>query len=191
MIEVEGYEEGMYEKGKKGEREVALKDYWLDDGSNTEKAVLCDIFERLEKVKDDETALNWADTSHRQLFQDLLNTGGYKQYFMGIEVDMRLSTTKSRLSSATLVPDFLTPLETSSSNAGSESTQVTQSQPVEAVRDIRKSPFPREYRTKLHCRLIYEDVGRPLHAAVNLRSTFEALNDILIGTFAAFLRGLL
>ncbi|KAF7762407.1 hypothetical protein Agabi119p4_9000 [Agaricus bisporus var. burnettii] len=202
-VEVEGYENEQYRKEKVRGKEVALKDCWLGEGSRTEKDNLSAIFERLEavkeKVKDDPKILDWADPSgNRQLFEDLLDTGNYKGYFMEIECDTKLAITKARLPTAQPVPDFLVPLEreeTSSGNAGPQSTQTTQSllemahQRRNAQQDRLKPSTPREYRAKQHYRLIYKEVGRPLHAATNLGSSLQGLADTLIALTLLYLAG--
>ncbi|EKM74124.1 hypothetical protein AGABI1DRAFT_95858, partial [Agaricus bisporus var. burnettii JB137-S8] len=202
-VEVEGYENEQYRKEKVRGKEVALKDCWLGEGSRTEKDNLSAIFERLEavkeKVKDDPKILDWADPSgNRQLFEDLLDTGNYKGYFMEIECDTKLAITKARLPTAQPVPDFLVPLEreeTSSGNAGPQSTQTTQSllemahQRRNARQGRLKPSTPREYRAKQHYRLIYKEVGRPLHAATNLGSSLQGLADTLIALTLLYLAG--
>ncbi|XP_006455071.1 hypothetical protein AGABI2DRAFT_209340 [Agaricus bisporus var. bisporus H97] len=197
-VEVEGYDGNKHRKEKEGGREVALKDCWLDEGSRTEKDNLDGIFNALaevkERVKRNSNVLDWADpTGNRQLFEELLDTGNYKGYFMEIECDMKLAITKSRLPSAECVPEFLVPLEreeTSSGNAGSQSTQTTQFllemaylERRKAIWNRLKSSAPREYRVKQHYRLVYKEIGRPLYAATNLASSLQGLSDTLIGTF--------
>ncbi|KAF7762408.1 hypothetical protein Agabi119p4_9001 [Agaricus bisporus var. burnettii] len=192
-----------HRKEKEGGREVALKDCWLDEGSRTEKGNLDAIFERLEvvkeKVKDDPKILDWADPSgNRQLFEELLDTGNYKGYFMEIECDMKLGITKSQLQSSEPVPEFLVPSEreeTSSESEGSQSTQTTQllleiaHQRRNAVRDRLGSSAPCEYRAKQRYRLIYKEVGQPLYAATSLKSSFQGLADTLIALTLLYLAG--
>ncbi|XP_006455072.1 hypothetical protein AGABI2DRAFT_75988, partial [Agaricus bisporus var. bisporus H97] len=197
-VEVEGYDGNKHRKEKEGGREVALKDCWLDEGSRTEKDNLDGIFNALaevkERVKRNSNVLDWADpTGNRQLFEELLDTGNYRGYFMEIECDTNLSITKSQLPSAECVPESLVPLEreeTSSGNAGSQSAQTTQSllvvemeyQPWKAVCNTLNPPTSREYGAKQHHRLVYKEVGRPLYAAPNLASSLKGLADALTGT---------
>ncbi|XP_006455458.1 hypothetical protein AGABI2DRAFT_75672, partial [Agaricus bisporus var. bisporus H97] len=189
-IEVEGYNDKKFRKEKKGGKVVALKDYWLDEGSKSEKDTLEDIFRSIEQVKHKPTTLKWAKSEfHQKFLRELLEEERYRKYFMGIECDMVLTATKPRLPSAQPVPDILVPevnTEPASINRTTGSTQTTDSvlemaYTIHQARRGRRIFLNREYRTKRHHRLIYEQVGRPLLAATNLSTSLQSLTDALIG----------
>lgn len=81
-VEVEGVHD--YEVGRvKDGSAVALKDVWLDDKSETEKQILDNIFERLQKVKEED--YEWAYDELKGYLKHLLEPGRYKNHFMEIK----------------------------------------------------------------------------------------------------------
>ncbi|KAF7762651.1 hypothetical protein Agabi119p4_9244 [Agaricus bisporus var. burnettii] len=195
-IEVEGYDDKKFRKEKKGGKVVALKDYWLDEGSKSEKDTLEDIFRSLEQVKHKPTTLKWAKSEfHQNFFREQLEEERYRKYFMGIECDMVLAATKPRLPSAQPVPDFLVPeenTEPASVNKATGSIQTSDSVFELAYMIYQRggrTSLKRKYRTKRHHRLIYEQVGRPLLAATNLSTSLRSLTDALIALTFIYIAG--
>ncbi|EKM75909.1 hypothetical protein AGABI1DRAFT_131808 [Agaricus bisporus var. burnettii JB137-S8] len=195
-IEVEGYDDKKFRKEKKGGKVVALKDYWLDEGSKSEKDTLEDIFRSLEQVKHKPTTLKWAKSEfHQNFFREQLEEERYRKYFMGIECDMVLAATKPRLPSAQPVPDILVPEENTkpaSVNKATGSIQTSDSVFELAYMIYQRggrTSLKRKYRTKRHHRLIYEQVGRPLLAATYLSTSLRSLTDALIALTLMYIAG--
>lgn len=110
---MEGYDGELVGKVKDGGKEVAVKDMWLDEGSQTEWQNQAEVCERMKK-KISKEEYGWAPSPLRsaldRAFQD-----GYQNYFIKIECDRQLAKPKLRSGLARPTPSILhvTPEETS------------------------------------------------------------------------------
>lgn len=184
VVEVEGFEEPGLGKVRNGGSEVALKDVWLDDNSETEKQILDNIFEHLGKVEAKD--YDWADGGFKMYLEKLFHTGGYKDYFMEIKYDVLLQSTKSRLPAALPAPGLLAPPEEEPEGTSGNSTRdvLHTGQSANLLNQgVGKLPVPfrRTYRTKRQYRLVYNQVGCPLYAAPTLLVSMQAVRDTFIG----------
>ncbi|KAF9440106.1 hypothetical protein P691DRAFT_780148 [Macrolepiota fuliginosa MF-IS2] len=179
---------------KHGGRKVALKDVWLDEGSRTEKENLDDVFNALERVKEED--YGWASSELKDYIRPALRNGGYKKYFMEILCDTLLPGTKPRHPTAKPRPDVLnlrpTEVEVPSKSMLRGSTQVWASgrssrNHSSGVSGATKTHLPHDYEMKVHYRLVYGEVGHSLDSAQNLKTSFNAIRDVFIALVLLYL----
>ena len=197
-VEVSGTSEEEVGKEKNGGKRYAVKDVWLDKDSHTEGDNLNKIFAALDDVDvahytwDGPTSVNTTnDESLQSIITRVLRDRQYNRYFMGIKCDQRGKLTKERAQGADPDPKiFITePVQEPPAKTGKQtvsgSAQLTPSSnysgragstPLPAVR----LP-PRDYKAKFQYRLVYEDVGKPLDKAPNLKLFSKGIRDACIG----------
>ncbi|KAF9449014.1 hypothetical protein P691DRAFT_703938 [Macrolepiota fuliginosa MF-IS2] len=181
-------------KKKHGARKVALKDVWLDESSKTEKEIQDKVFDALERVKEED--YSWAPSYLREYIRPALHDGGYKKYFMEILCDTLLPGTKPRHPTATPRPDLLKPqlaeVEVSSKSILQGSTQAWVSgrssrNHSSGVSSTTKARLPRDYKTKVHYRLVYGEVGHSLDSAQDLKTSFNSIQDVFVALVLLYL----
>ncbi len=189
-IEVEGCGEGQLDK-EKG-RPVALKDGWVDVGSRTEGEIQAEIFASLESVQ--EARYSWAPKGLQEILSNMLRGQGYKDYFMEVGESRKFMTTKRRSSAVKPKPSIFisltkTPMGSKGTLDGSmqDKDQAGPSSGYQPTISERRRPQedlpPHEYRPKQQHRLIYHDVGLPLHEAKDITTSFHAIKDTCIGVY--------
>ncbi|KAF9449016.1 hypothetical protein P691DRAFT_774983, partial [Macrolepiota fuliginosa MF-IS2] len=192
-VEVAGVAGSALEE-KEGAREVAVKDVWLDEGSKTEKEIQDEVFDALERVKEED--YSWASPDLQDYIRPALRDGGYRNYFMEILYDTRLPGTKPCHSIAKPRPHLFTPQLTevkgSSENILRGSTQACASGRSSCnhssdASGVRKARLPRDYKTKVHYRLVYGEVGHSLDSAQDLKTSFTAIQDVFIALILLYL----
>jgi hypothetical protein len=196
-IEVGGITGNAINEKVHGDKKVALKDVWIDEGSKTEKENLNAIVDRLRKVKEDD--YQWAPPSLQEQLKSGLENDGYKKYFMDIVCDsFDFGRSKETSGHATPAPGMLRfrgkDRVTEDRNMLERLTQKAgYSRIPRSVGEMTllKTPLdaqPRSYTAKLQYRLVYEEVGESLSYVDTLRTAFSALSDAYIGKPAYFLR---
>ncbi|KAJ3575710.1 hypothetical protein NP233_g915 [Leucocoprinus birnbaumii] len=161
--------------------EYALKDVWLDEGSDTEGDILDKIFRRLDNFTfppDCEIP-----DSVAPILQKALVDKRYRQYFMEIKYHQRGEFTRRvpanhRVSRDDSILDGqpipLTPEEAAqTTRAGSTQNGPGWQYPVSAP----PTQTERSYKAKQQYRLVYASVGKTIYDAPNLGSFFQAIHD--------------
>ncbi len=187
-IEVEGWDDDKLGKVV-GDAPVALKDGWLDKGSRTEEEIQQAIFASLEGAK--KKRYTWVPEELRQVLGDALQVENYKNYFMEIIGSGKFTTTKSRAPAAVPEPSILgstaetPPTSSKCTVEGSIQDKDRSGLPSGyehiSSEQLREGLPPRKYQTKQQHRLIYRDVGCPLHDAKDIKTSFIAIRDTCIG----------
>ncbi len=181
-VEVEGRDEDKI--GKVKGKPVALKDGWLEKDSRTEEKIQEAIFARLESVK--KKHYGWVPKELRQILKNAFQGENYKGYFMEIVGSRKFATTKLP------VPE---PFISSSNPETPPSSKGTVEGPIQdkdwselpsghgqTSSDESQEGLPtREYRPRQQHRLIYRDVGCPLHDAKDITTSFLAIQDTCVG----------
>jgi len=174
---------------EKGDKEVVLKDVWLDKGSLKEKENQQLIYDKLRQIREEEN-YGWIDVNYRERIQNALANIPDSLPFMRIlhdseGVDCRerlkealpdrtiLSSPGSRVSSSRNVTPLTGQTENSYSVTGT-------SHRAPATPDLRRHP-QRQYKAKTQYRLVYAQVGYALHDAPSIGKAFQAINDVLTG----------
>ena len=179
---------------KNGGKHYALKDVWLDEGSDTEGDNLNKIFSALDKVNMGRWngSVNTTDSQGlEKIIGEVLRTKQYCQYFMGIECDMRGRNTKERAEGAspdggifdagpTQEPPGKMEKRTTAGSTQSKQTSNLSgragSMPLSTA-----AARPRDYKAKFQYRLIYSDVGKPLDTVESLKKFSKGIYDASIG----------
>jgi len=183
----------------KGDKEVVLKDVWLDKDSQTEKKTQESIFGTLEDINQDKKKLEkleWLEVDYRKRVDDALKDIPYSLPFMRILHDAKGVDCKERLEKA--LPDraILSPPErlvSSSKNVIPSSTQNDISySPTGSSHGPQATPNPegrpqRQYKAKTQYRLVYSKVGYALHDARSIDKAFHAINNVLTGDKMSFI----
>ena len=195
-VEVDGTSEEEIRKEKNGGRRYAVKDVWLDKDSHTEGDNLNKIFAALDDVDVDQykwdASVNMMNgESLKSIINRVLRGKQYNRYIMGIKCDQRGKLTKERAHGADPDPKIFNtelmqepPTETEKRTV-SGSTQLTMSSNYSGR--AGSTPLPaarlpsRDYKAKFQYRLVYEDVGKPLDKAPNLKSFSKGIHDACIG----------
>jgi len=179
-----------------GGRHYVVKDVWLDKDSHTEGDNLNKIYAALDDV--DVGYYKWGANvnttdgeSLKSIISCVLRGKQYNRYIMGIKCDQRGKLTKERAHGADpdpkifdteLMQELLTEME---KRTVSGSTQLTTSSNYSGW--AGSTPLPaarlssRDYKAKFQYRLVYEDVGKPLDKAPNLKSFSKGIYDACIG----------
>jgi len=195
-VEVGGTSEEEVRKEKNGGRCYVVKDVWLDKDSHTEGDNLSKIYAALDNVDVDH--YKWGDNvnttdskSLKSIISDVLRGKQYNRYIMGINCDQRGKLTKERAHGAYPDPKIFDtelkqelPTETGKRTV-SGSTQLTTSSNYSGQAGstpllVARLPS-RDYKAKFQYRLVYEDVGKPLDKAPNLKSFSKGIHDACIG----------
>jgi len=172
----------------KGDKEVVLKDVWLDKDSPTEKENQDLIYESLQDIRKEK--YEWLDEEYRKRIEDALEKIPDSLPFMRILHDAKGVGCKERLKKAfpnrtilsSPVPQGsysknVTPL--TGQNEKSYSVAGT-SHGAPATPDQGHRPR-RQYKAKTQYRLVYAQVGYALHDAPSIDKAFQAINDVLTG----------
>jgi len=183
-IQVTGVD-GLEEKGNK---EVVLKDVWLDKDSPTEKENQDLIYESLQDIRKEN--YEWLKEEYRKRVEDALANLPDSLPFMRILHDANGVGCKERLKKAlpnhtilsSPVPQGsysknVTPL--TGQNEKSYSAAGT-SHGAPATPDQGHRPR-RQYKAKTQYRLVYAQVGYALHDAPSIDKAFQAINNVLTG----------
>jgi len=170
-----------------------VKDVWLDKDSHTEGNNISKIFAALDNVDVDhytwDANIDTADGERlKSIITDILHGRQYNQYFMAIECDQRGKLTKERAQGADPDPKIFDtelmqepPTETKKRTV-SGSMQLTMSSNYSGKAGSTPAHLPsRDYKAKFQYRLVYEDVGKPLDKAPNLKSFSKGIHDACIG----------
>jgi hypothetical protein len=193
-VEVAGRSRAALRKRLNEGKEFAVKDVWLNQDSPTEREILSKIFHRLDNLS--VIKHEWmADRLHIQL-NEVLRDQHYKRYFMDIVCDQQGQPSRPVAEGACPDPQILdmTPRDQTVEEVkkttleGSTQSQTTFS--IVSGRTQRSSaPQDRDYQIKQQYRLVYADVGTPLHNSPDLDSCFRGIQDAFIGTVPAALLG--
>jgi len=174
---------------EKGDKEVVLKDVWLDKGSPKEKDNQHLICDRLRQVRE-EGNYEWIEADYRKRVDDALANIPTSLPFMSILHDAEGVTCKERLASAEPDRAILSPPEclvSSSKNVTPLTTQndisysATGTPRSAQMSTKREHPLERRYTAKRQYRLVYAQVGHALHDARSIDKAFKAINDVLTG----------
>ena len=175
---------------EKGDKEVVLKDVWLDEGSPTEKENQDLIYENLQHTE--KKQYKWLKDKYQGRVGDALENIPNSLPFMRILHDAKGVDCKERLQEA--FPDrtilsSAVPRVSSSRNVTPLTSQITNSYPATgtshgapATPDQRHRP-QRQYKAKTQYRLVYAQVGYALHDAPSIDKAFKAINDVLTGDY--------
>ncbi|KAF5364010.1 hypothetical protein D9756_001069 [Leucocoprinus leucothites] len=182
VVEVASISKDALRKPLDNGKEYALKDVWLDEGSLTEGKILSHIFARLDHV---------SVPYHDQLSEPLANildetlrNKQYERYFMNIVCDQEGRSTRSVPEDGRVQPNpqilDMTPSDLTDEKA-KRSTLRGSTQNFSGRRRAGSAPpSKRDYKTKRQYRLVYADVGKPIHDGLNLGSFFQAIHDTFI-----------
>ena len=173
---------------EKGDKEVVLKDVWLDKGSPTEKENQNLIYEKLQDIK--QRQYEWLEDKYRKRVGDALENIPDSLPFMRILHDAKGVDCKERLKEALPDRTILSPAVprvSSSRNVTPLASQIENSYPATgtshgapATPDHRHRP-QRQYKAKTQYRLVYAQVGHALHDTRFIDKAFKAINDVLTG----------
>ena len=171
-----------------GDKEVVLKDVWLDKNSPTEKENQDLIYESLQDIRKEN--YEWLKEEYRKRVEDALANLPDSLPFMRILHDAKGVGCKERLKKAlpnhtilsSPVPQGsysknVTPL--TGQNEKSYSAAGT-SHGAPATPDQGHRPR-RQYKAKTQYRLVYAQVGYALHDAPSIDKAFQAINNVLTG----------
>jgi len=195
-VEVGGTSEEEVRKEKNGGKRYVVKDVWLDKNSHTEGDNLNKIYAALDNV--DVNHYKWRTNiyttdgkSLKNIISDILCGKQYNRYIMGINCNQQGKLTKERTHGAYLDPKiFDTKLK---QEPPTEMEKWTVSGSMQLTTSSNYSgqagniPLPtaclpsRDYKAKFQYRLVYEDVGKPLDKAPNLKSFSKGIHDACIG----------
>ena len=180
---------------EKGDKEVVLKDVWLDKGSGKEKENQQLIYDRLREIRKEEN-YGWIDVNYRKRVGDALANIPDSLPFIRILHDAKGVDCKERLKEALPDRTILSPTVprvSSSSNVTSLTSQnenshfaTGTSHGAPATPDLGHRP-QRQYKAKTQYRLVYAQVGYALHDAPSIDKAFKAINDVLTGDNIFFL----
>ena len=182
---------------EKGDKEVVLKDVWLDKGSPKEKDNQHLIYDRLRQVRE-EGNCEWIHANYRTRVDDALANIPDSLPFMRILHDAEGVTCKERLASAGPDRTILSSPEHSVSSSKNVSSFSTQNKPSNSAtgtsRDARmnmeqRNCPERRYIAKTQCRLVYAEVGYALHDVRSIDKAFRAINDVFIGDMVSSFAG--
>jgi len=174
---------------EKGDKEVVLKDVWLDKGSPKEKENQQLIYDRLHQIQKEEK-YEWIDVNYRERIQKALANIPDGLPFMRILHDSEGVDCKERLKEASPDRTILSsavPRVSSSRNVTSLSSQNDISYPATGTsHGAPATPDPghrpqRQYKAKTQYRLVYAQVGYALHDAPSIDKAFQAINNVLTG----------
>jgi len=177
----------------KGDKEVVLKDVWLDKDFETEKEIQESIYNNLQDVYKDEKRsekLEWLKNDYRKRVKDALKDIPHNLPFMRTLHDAKEVDCKDRLPSAKPDRAILSPPEhlvSSSKSVTPSSTQNNISYPATGTpHGPQATPNPeghpqRQYKAKTQYRLVYAEVGYALPDARSIDKAFHAINDVLTG----------
>ncbi len=196
VIEVEGPEEGQFNKSVVGQLPMALKDGWLDEGSRSEAETQARIFESLDSIQPDN--YKWAKQADNEYLGQCLSEvfskkDGYKEYFMEIVNSRILGKTKLRHKSAVPSPGIFPvadpkPVDACHLLHGTTQSGSHSGTPASATsRGAKKKAIQtkgRQYKVKQQHRLIYRHVGCDLNHEESLAKSFAAIYDAFIGAFS-------
>ncbi|KAF9441706.1 hypothetical protein P691DRAFT_790795 [Macrolepiota fuliginosa MF-IS2] len=178
-----------------GKKEVALKDVWLEDDATPEKAIQDSIFAEVKKQRDlrdnkEPSRLDLVTQWETNVdFEKVTKGDEYQKYFVKIAGDYQGVMTKIKPQDATPTTGLFFSNRPRDGGfrthriPGSDSTRdrgdVTR--PMEPTVTQDRSTAPRSYRPKRRYIVVYSEICTALHDAVNLKTTFKALSDALIG----------
>jgi len=164
---------------EKGDKEVVLKDVWLDKGSQMEKDNQEAIRTKLRSIKDQKQ--DWLRDNFQKRVDNALENIPDSLPFMRILHDTMGMDCKDCLPSAEPDRPILSRpqhLVSSSKNATLSTTQNEIS--YFATPDL-VGRSQRQYKVKTQYRLVYAEVGYPLHDVRSIDKAFHAMSDVLTG----------
>ena len=174
---------------EKGDKEVVIKDVWLDRGSPKEKDNQHLIYDRLRQVQK-EGNYEWIHANYQTRVDDALANIPDSLPFMRILHDAEGVTCKERLASAEPDRTILSPPEHLASSSKNVTPLTTQNEPSNSAtgtsRDARMNMEQihcpeRRCMAKTQYRLVYAEVGYALHDVQSIDKAFKAINDVLTG----------
>ncbi|KAJ3574847.1 hypothetical protein NP233_g1478 [Leucocoprinus birnbaumii] len=155
----------------RGGKLVALKDIWLDEGAETEGEIQGRIIQKLKEVAaGQEHCTSWPRGYLGESIKKSLTNIPSNLPFMRIECDGVGCKTRGYHPSAYSIPDNL-------------------EKPSIAPRPEEAGGLLHGYQAKMQYRLIYSDVGYPLHRSPDLRTAFYAIRDVFVGLVLLCLAG--
>lgn len=174
----------------------AVKDVWLDKDSPTETENLDKIFAALDEV--DMNKYEWDpsinttnDTCLQGIIGDVLHNKEYNRYFMDIVCDQRGMLTKEPVQDTVPDPKIFNadPMPRSPAKMAKWTRPGTQQLSQRSKFSGRPGSTPLcaavpcspDYKAKFQYRLVYDNVGKPLHEAANLKSFSQGIYDACIG----------
>jgi len=174
---------------EKGDKEVVLKDVWLDKGSPKEKDNQHLIYDRLRQVRE-EGNYEWIEADYRTRVDDALANIPDSLPFMRILHDSEGADCKERLPSAKPNRTLLSSPEHPVSSSKNVSSFSTQNEPSNSATGTsrgarmnmgQKNCPEHRYMGKTQYRLVYAEVGYALHDVRSIDKAFKAINDVFIG----------
>ena len=183
-VEVGETSEKEIRKEKNGGRHCVVKDIWLGKDSHTEGNNLSKIFAALDNVDVNhytwDTNINMTDSERlKSIITDILYGRQYNQYFMAIKCDQQGKLLKEHAQGADPDPKIFNtelmqkPLNEMKNRIVSGSMQLKMSSNY--LGRAGSTPLPtvclssHDYKAKFQYWLVYEDVGKPLDKAPNLK----------------------
>ncbi|KAF9441705.1 hypothetical protein P691DRAFT_765988 [Macrolepiota fuliginosa MF-IS2] len=186
-----------------GKKEVALKDVWLEDDATPEKAIQDAIFAEVKKqqnLRDNkepsrlDPVMQWKTNVN---FEKVTKDDEYQKYFVKIAGDYQGVMTKSKPRDA--VPTTGLFFHNRPRDGGLKTHQIPGSdstrdrgdvtRPIEPTVTQDRSAAPRSYRPKRRYIVVYPEICTALHDAVNLKTSFKALEGALIALVILFIAG--
>ena len=137
--------------------EMVLKDFWIPEDSKTEGQIQAEIFE-----------------SARRELSDKSDPEGFRKYFMTIVHDTVVKIDKHPDTSRLFLRGTFNP------NQCSQRPLHLPSVPTDKCDRPKAIPF----KDMKHCRLVFKEVGTPLHRVKDLKVVFQCLYDALQGPFS-------
>jgi len=174
---------------EKGDKEVVLKDVWLDKGSRKEKENQQLIFDRLCQIREKKN-YEWIDVKYRERVQNALENMPDSLPFMRILHDSEGVNCKERLKMASPNRAILSSPEPRVSSSRNVTPLTSQNEFSHSATGTShgapETPDPgnrpqRQYKAKTQYRLVYAQVGYALHGAPSIDKAFKAINDVLTG----------
>ena len=167
---------------------MVLKDYWIPEHSKTEGQIQAEIFKYARKELDGER-----------------DSECFKKYFMTIHHDTVVDISGNPDTSKLCIRERPNPRKhgerllelasdakaTPAQILGSCNTKPTGGNPIPLpTPDKHDTPqdAPQLFEHRKHCRLVFQEVGKPLHQINDLKVIFQCLHDALQGTFRWMLR---
>ena len=182
---------------EKGDKQVVIKDVWLDRGSPKEKDNQHLIYDRLRQVQK-EGNYEWIRANYQTRVDDALANIPDSLPFMRILHDAEGVTCKECLAGAEPDRTILSPPEHPVSSSKNVSSFSTQNEPSNSAtgtsRDARmnmeqRNIPERRYMAKTQYRLVYAEVGYALHDVRSIDKAFRAINDVFIGDMVSSFAG--
>jgi Fungal protein kinase len=161
---------------------VALKDLWMDDGSTSEGDMLPEVFCAMQEWKNERSQVSsdgdWdvEDDDYRRFFLTTVAHGLVK-------FDNSFDNTRAAMHGR----DLPQPMEYYTTEPDDEYLRTKESQTSSRSHGSMHGPIivprtePRPIRHLQHYRIVFKEVGRPVHDLDSLKEVFEMLLDAAKG----------